>query len=65
MYNDIPLAAAPATLETRRYTLTERLTQEKENLQSRLDEINAVLEALKQNPQVQSVLDLLQKTRCL
>ena len=60
--------AAQATnglLEVPRYTLTQRLTQEKANLQTRLDEINAVLDALAANPQVQSVLDLLQKTRCL
>lgn len=63
--NNYPEPAETKCVEARRYTLTERLTQEKTNLESRLEEINAVLNVLGQNPQVQSVLDLLQKTRCL
>lgn len=56
---------APQCIEVPRETLTERLQRERTNLMERVNEIDAVLAALQQNPQVQSVLDLLQKTRCL
>lgn len=52
-------------VEVRRMTLTERLSEERATLQARLSEIDVVLKALTDNPAVQSVLDLLQKTRCL
>ena len=42
-------------------TLTERLKREQGELQSRLTEVNAALAALEANPQVQTVLDLVQK----
>lgn len=46
-------------------TLSERLRQERQTLAARLAEIDSVLAALDANPQVEDVLDLLQKTRCL
>ena len=57
--------AAEKTLEVPRRTLTETLQEERSRLSSRVQEIDAVLAALEANPQVQAVLDLLQKTRCL
>ena len=38
-------------------SLTERLRNEKQHLESRLDEINNVIESLEKNPETQSVLD--------
>lgn len=52
-------------VEVRRRTLTETLMDERERLQVRLAEIDAVLAALEATPQVKAVLDLLQKTRCI
>lgn len=44
-----------------RPTLTERLQRDRQELQARLDEINAALTALESNPQLQQVLDIVQK----
>ncbi len=65
MYNEVGKVATEACVEVPRMTLTQRLMQERDRLQDRVAEINAVLTALEANPQVQAVLDLLQKTRCL
>lgn len=54
-----------ACVEARRSTLTEKLQEERHRLHSRIEEIDHVLSALNENPQIQTVLDLLQKTRCL
>lgn len=62
---DYPTESPPKCIEVPRETLTERLQRERTALMQRVNEIDAVLAALQQNPQVQSVLDLLQKTRCL
>lgn len=50
-------------VEMPRETLTEKLTRERERLQCRVDEIDMVLKALKDNPHIQGVLDVLQKCR--
>lgn len=63
--NHLDYPAETKCVEVRRMTLTERLSEERANLQNRVSEIDAVLKALTDNPAVQSVLDLLQKTRCL
>lgn len=61
MYAEQPVACN--TLDVPRETLTERLTKERARLQERVDEIDTVLKALKDNPQIQGVLDVLQKCR--
>lgn len=61
MYTDQPVACN--TLDVPRETLTERLTKERARLQERIEEIDAVLTMLKSNPQIQGVLDVLQKCR--
>lgn len=63
--NHYPAESTPQCIEVPRETLTERLQRERKTLMQRVNEIDAVLTALQQNPHVQSVLDLLQKTRCL
>ena len=62
---DVPKTLAGACVEVPRQTLTERLKQERHNYQHRVDELDAVITALESNPSIQSILDLLQKTRCL
>lgn len=64
MYNDHQVATKEC-LDVPRRTLTERLQDERQSLSARVYEIDSVLKALQENPAVQSVLDLLQKTRCL
>ena len=59
---DIPTPAN--CLEVPKETLTERLEKERRNLQVRIEEIDAVLSALRKNPETQALLDLLQKMRC-
>jgi|CXWL01.1.fsa_nt_gi uncharacterized membrane protein YfbV (UPF0208 family) len=42
-------------------TLTERLKRDQADLRSRLEEIDEAIAALEANPQVQAVLDLVQR----
>lgn len=65
MYNDYPVPTPDCRIEVPRRTLTEKLMDERESLSARVSEIDSVLKALQENPAVQSVLDLLQKTHCL
>lgn len=45
------------SIEARPLTLTERLRDEKANLQKRLSEINGVLDKLEKQPELAAVLD--------
>ena len=65
MYDVETRAVAGACVEMPRQTLTEKLQQERANLANRMTEIDAVIADLTANPQVQTILDLLQKTRGL
>lgn len=65
MYGDYAAPVAKNCIDVPQMTLSERLRHERQNLASRLSEIDSVLAALDANPQVKDVLDLLQKTRCL
>jgi len=56
-----PMETAAKCLEINRPTLTERLKQERIDLSKRLSELDAAISALEANPQVQTILDLLQK----
>lgn len=49
------------TLQDYRPSLTERLTNERAELATRLEEIDAALNALKAQPEIQKILDLVQK----
>jgi hypothetical protein len=48
-------------VEVQRPTLTERLTQERQGLAARLTELDAAIAALQSNPEIQRILDLVQK----
>ena len=61
MYDDNKNLATSGCIEVRRQTLTERLKEERQGLSSRLAELDAAISALEANPQVQAVLDLVQK----
>lgn len=64
MYDEREVTAknsAMGCIEVARPTLTERLTQERDGLRSRLVELDAAIGALEANPQVQAVLDLVQR----
>jgi hypothetical protein len=62
MYGDKNMIEATSgCVEVQRPTLTERLQQERDGLAARLNEVDAALAALRANPQVQAVLDLVQK----
>ena len=65
MYGENYPMETKACLDVPRMTLTERLLQERNNVKTRLDELDAVINVLQQNPQIKEVLDLLQKTRCI
>lgn len=54
-------AEVPANCEIRRPTLTERLKGERQDIAGRLAELDAAIAALEANPQVQTILDLVQK----
>lgn len=56
-----PVPTTDCKVKTYQPTLTERLKREQADLSDRLAEINAALSALEANPQVQAVLDLVQK----
>jgi hypothetical protein len=45
----------------RQLTLTERLKEQRDHHAAKLEQLNAAIAALEANPQVQSVLDLIQK----
>jgi len=59
--NQKELSTAAGCVEVRRPTLTERLKEERASYASRLAELDAAISALEANPQVQVVLDLVQK----
>ncbi len=61
MYTAEKNACVP--VEMPRETLTEKLSRERDRLMTRVEEIDAVLAMLKSNPQIQGVLDVLQKCR--
>jgi hypothetical protein len=65
MYNDGTekniAATAVGCVEVQRPTLTERLKQERLGISIRLNELDAAINALEANPQVQTILDLVQK----
>lgn len=42
-------------------TLTERLERQKENLEKNLGEVNKALDILKENPKMQTLLDIVSK----
>jgi len=65
MYGDMMQPLETKCVDVPRQTLTERLVQERNNVANRLAELDGVISALNANPAIQSVLDLLQKTRCL
>jgi len=48
---------------SRQLTLTEQLESNKRHLEERLAEINAALEALKKNPELQNLFDVIAKVR--
>jgi uncharacterized membrane protein YfbV (UPF0208 family) len=55
-------AKVPAkAVDCYRPTMTERLKNERADVKRRLDELDAALAMLESNPQVQAVLDVLQK----
>lgn len=51
----------PQCIEVRRTTLTERLENEKSQLEHRLAEVNEALVVLKSDPKIQAIFDILQK----
>lgn len=55
--NQVEASTAGGTGSIRPQTLTERLSHEKANLETRLKEINSVLKHLESNPDVQYILD--------
>ena len=57
----VPANSLGMCIEASRPTLTERLKQERNNLSRRLEELDAAIIALEANPQVQAILDLVQK----
>ena len=61
MYTAEKNACVP--VEMPRETLTEKLSRERDRLMTRDEEIDAVLAMFKSNPQIQGVLDVLQKCR--
>ncbi len=58
---DQPVPCGTAELGKCKPTLTERLKREQADLSSRLKEVTEAITALEANPQVQTVLDLVQK----
>lgn len=67
MYEEanMPATALNKDIEVRRPTMTETLRERKAQLERQLAEVTAALVALESNPEVQKVLDLLQKVRHL
>jgi len=59
--NDQLQKAALAGIEIRQSTLTEKLEDERQQIATRLAEIDALLDQLNAHPEVQGVLDALQK----
>jgi len=52
---------SPNTVGLQRSTITERLKEEKENLEERLTLVNKTIQVLESNPNVQVVLDAVAK----
>lgn len=50
-------------MQMRQPSLTENLKNRKVGLENQLSEINAAIEALEKNPELQSLLDLIAKVR--
>ena len=62
MHENYPAeATAKGCIDIHRPTLTERLKDERQGLATRLAELDAALAALESNPEVQKILDLVQK----
>lgn len=54
-------SALTAKCSPRQLTVEERLIQQKTELESRLKDVNAALEALQANPEILKVLSLISK----
>lgn len=54
---------AVGQITNRNQTLTEQLDGRKKDLESRLDEVNRALEALKKNPGIEEILNLISRIR--
>lgn len=50
-------------MQDRNPTITERLKQQKREMEFRLAEINSVIEALESDPKIQKVVDAVSKIR--
>ncbi len=63
MYNDQPMTekSAASIGNARQETVTERLKNEKAHLEDRLKQITEAIESLEAHPEVQTVVDTLQK----
>ena len=48
-------------IQIRRMTLTERLKEERVSVNARLQELNQAITALEAQPQIQGLLDIIQK----
>lgn len=59
MYGDLETASKPC--EAIQYTLTQRLELERNQLVKRTEELNSALDALRKYPEIQEVLNLVQK----
>lgn len=58
---DNTIEASPKCVEVRRLTLTERLKEERTNVNSRLQELDQAITALEAQPEMQRLLDIIQK----
>lgn len=47
----------------RQISLTENLDGRKKDLEARLEEVNSAIEALKRNPELENLLNLISKVR--
>lgn len=61
MYGEVETAARNSLGNSYTPSLTERLKAQREEAAKRLSELDAAIGALEANPQVQAVLDLVQK----
>jgi|CXWL01.1.fsa_nt_gi uncharacterized membrane protein YfbV (UPF0208 family) len=58
---DNAVATDAKCIEVRRLTLTERLKEERTNVNSRLQELDQAITALEAQPEMQRLLDIIQK----
>lgn len=61
MYGNELRAVETCGTDIRRPSVSERLEMEHKNLSERLAQVNAALEALRKNPELQNLLDLVSK----